>query len=190
MSTPETPTNPKAAAKAAKAYAKASRPWFKKKRYIALIVVGLFVVIGAASGGGGGDDSTTDAGASPTATATQSSAAAKESTGAPKQAKPVAKPTWKTVSDLRGNTNKSGPDFHLNGCDTRLTYDVKGGDMSLVAFYVMESGKKLLEDGGIPVASPSESGRGETVLREDEGDYYIEVMGANADWTAAVQEKC
>lgn len=47
--------NPKAAAKAAKAYAKASRPWFKKKRYIALLIIGLFVVI-AAAGGGGSDD--------------------------------------------------------------------------------------------------------------------------------------
>lgn len=61
-------SNPKAAAKAAKAYAKASRPWFKKKRYIALLVIGLFVIIAAASGGGSDDgpkavDSTASTGA-------------------------------------------------------------------------------------------------------------------------------
>lgn len=48
-------TNPKAAAKAAKAYAKASRPWFKKKRYIALLIIGLLVIISVASGGGSDD---------------------------------------------------------------------------------------------------------------------------------------
>ena len=48
------PENPKAAAKAAKAYAKASRPWFKKKRYILLILIVLGIGISVA--GGGGDD--------------------------------------------------------------------------------------------------------------------------------------
>jgi hypothetical protein len=49
----------KARAKADKAYAKASRPWYKKKRFIvpgALLV--LIVIIAATSGGGGGDNGT------------------------------------------------------------------------------------------------------------------------------------
>jgi hypothetical protein len=56
---PEYPIrNPKAEAKADKAYAKAMRPWYKKKRYmIPLAVVALFAIIGAL--GGGGDDNTT-----------------------------------------------------------------------------------------------------------------------------------
>jgi len=45
--------NPKAAAKAAKAYAKASRPWFKKKRWWVLAAVVVIVVIIAASTSGG-----------------------------------------------------------------------------------------------------------------------------------------
>lgn len=45
--------NPKADAKAAKAYAKASRPWYKKKRYWLLAFVLLIVIISAASGGDG-----------------------------------------------------------------------------------------------------------------------------------------
>lgn len=45
--------NPKAAAKAAKAYAKATRPWFKKKRFIIPIAfVAIMVIIQASSGGG------------------------------------------------------------------------------------------------------------------------------------------
>jgi len=48
--------NPKADAKAAKAYAKATRPWFKKKRW--WLAGAVIVVIGASatSGGGTGDE--------------------------------------------------------------------------------------------------------------------------------------
>lgn len=51
----EPPANPKAAAKAAKAYAKASRKWYQKKRWWALAVVVVIIVIIAASNGGGSD---------------------------------------------------------------------------------------------------------------------------------------
>jgi hypothetical protein len=54
--------NPKAAAKAAKAYAKASRPWYKKKRWIAAIVIGVIIV--AAALGSGGNEGATRSGAS------------------------------------------------------------------------------------------------------------------------------
>lgn len=50
--------NPKADAKAAKAYAKASRPWYKMKRYWLLAFFLLIVVIAAMSGGGGGAEGT------------------------------------------------------------------------------------------------------------------------------------
>lgn len=53
MSTPTfDPTqNPKAQAKAAKAYAKATRPWYKKKRWWLVIVVALAIIAGLAGGG-------------------------------------------------------------------------------------------------------------------------------------------
>ena len=50
--------NPKAAAKAAKAYAQASRPWYRKKRWLLAAVV-VIVVIAATTGGGGGSDGPT-----------------------------------------------------------------------------------------------------------------------------------
>ncbi|MDO5697841.1 MAG: DUF4352 domain-containing protein [Dermatophilus congolensis] len=51
----DSPTNAKAQAKADKAYQKAMRPWFKKKRFvIPLILIALMVIISALSGG---DDS-------------------------------------------------------------------------------------------------------------------------------------
>ncbi|ROR55053.1 putative nucleic acid binding protein [Luteococcus japonicus] len=45
------PMDPKAQAKAAKAYAKATRPWFQKKRFWALGLL-LLLIIGSALGGG------------------------------------------------------------------------------------------------------------------------------------------
>lgn len=48
--------NPKAAAKAAKAYAKASRPWFKKKRFIIPAALVAIIAIGSVASGGGGDE--------------------------------------------------------------------------------------------------------------------------------------
>jgi hypothetical protein len=61
----------KAAAKAAKAYAKAQRPWYKKKRYILSLAGILLVVVAAASSGG-----TTEK--SGTTTPSQSGAAAEK----------------------------------------------------------------------------------------------------------------
>jgi hypothetical protein len=51
---PETPQSTKADRKAAKAYAKALRPWYKKKRWWAAGL--LLIVIIAAAGTGGGSD--------------------------------------------------------------------------------------------------------------------------------------
>jgi hypothetical protein len=162
------------------------KPFYRRPLGILLIVVGvivLFSIVGAIAGGGdsGGGD-----------TASDSSSETKGSKPADtKKSKEAPEPEWKTVAKLSGNTNKAGPDFHLNGCDTRMTYKVQGdASSSLAAFYVMESGTKLLEDGGIPVASPTKPGPGETTIREDEGDYYIEVVAANVDWQTQVQEKC
>ncbi len=47
--------DPKAAAKAAQAYAKATRPWYKKKRWWLLGAIALIVIIVAATSSGGDD---------------------------------------------------------------------------------------------------------------------------------------
>lgn len=47
------PSNPKASAKAAKAYAKATRPWYRKKRWWILAVVVVIIVVASVSSGGG-----------------------------------------------------------------------------------------------------------------------------------------
>lgn len=59
--------DPKAQAKAEKAYRKATRPWYKKKRFILLgLIVLLIILVAATSGGGKKDDtSTTGSGTTP-----------------------------------------------------------------------------------------------------------------------------
>jgi hypothetical protein len=49
---PDFGDDPKATAAAAKAYAKAQRPWYKKKRFMIPLVLLIIAVIAAASGGG------------------------------------------------------------------------------------------------------------------------------------------
>jgi hypothetical protein len=70
----QSPRNPKAEAKAAKAYAKAVRPWYKKKRVILPAgLLALIVVVVAASGGGSGSGNASATSTSSTATSASSS---------------------------------------------------------------------------------------------------------------------
>lgn len=57
---PMTATEAKAQAKAAKAHAKALRPWYRKKRWWVLAVVAVIVVASIASSGGSDDKSNLD----------------------------------------------------------------------------------------------------------------------------------
>lgn len=112
---PGQPENPKAAAKAAKAYAKASRPLYKKKRVLipaALVVLG----IAAAAGGGGDETDTTTASTSVESNEPASDVSAPAAVKVPaatKKAAPVAAaPAIKTTSKelialLEGNALKA-----------------------------------------------------------------------------------
>ena len=75
--------NPKAAAKAAKAYAKANRPAYKKKRFIIPAAIAAIAI--ASSAGGGGSD-----GNDATPTAAEGPAAAAPAAAAPAPAAPAA----------------------------------------------------------------------------------------------------
>lgn len=132
--TPTAPPSPagdykdaKAQAKAAKVYAKAQRPWFKKKRFILpLAFVAIFVMVKAS--GGGDDTTTTDAAAttveSTTPAADGSSASApeaEESTApaekkAPKAVVVTAKKILKEFSD-----NEAAADAKYEGKTIAVT---------------------------------------------------------------------
>lgn len=54
----ESQKDAKARAKADKAYAKASRPWFKKKRFLTLGAIALIAIVNSVGGGDGGSNTT------------------------------------------------------------------------------------------------------------------------------------
>jgi hypothetical protein len=73
------PENAKASAKAARAYAKAQRPWFKKKRFIGLGALVILVAIIAATSSGGSKK--TPSGSQPAATTPATTVAATTAAG-------------------------------------------------------------------------------------------------------------
>lgn len=97
---PATPARDvRARRKADKAYAKASRPWFKRKRYWA--GAALAVVVGAAAVNGGSDPAPTSA---PTGQSATSTAPADTPTAAPK---PITVTADRMLTDLRSNALKA-----------------------------------------------------------------------------------
>ncbi|WP_313407655.1 hypothetical protein [Aeromicrobium sp.] len=182
-------TNPKAAAKAAKAYAKATRPWFKKKRFIIPIALVALAVISPALGG---EDDETAAQESKSDTSAASTPAAQEQKpAADKKKAPAPKPKWKTVAKISGSADKQSDTIKLTGGKVRVVYDFKdtsGMDMIVGAIYVLDEGTDLMEEGGFPEVTVSESGKGETILRKGSGEYYVKVTAANAEYTVTLQE--
>lgn len=158
------------------------------------VILGFFLLCGGCLAVVAGMDTASDESAKDNSSETKKSDksrdGAKPTEEATEEEEPEPEPKWETVATLEGNTAKAGPDFHLNGCETRLKYDIQGSGPIVVGIYVEESGTDLMEDGGFPVAAPTEAGSDVTVLREDEGDYFIEVQAANADWSVQVQERC
>lgn len=75
MTTYATPRDAKAQAKAQKAYLKASRPWFKKKRFWALGAILFLVLISALTGGGDDTNAASSGSASDTNQETTENAA-------------------------------------------------------------------------------------------------------------------
>jgi hypothetical protein len=146
------PRDAKAEAAAAKAYAKAQRPWYKKKRWIFSIgVVLLIIVIAAAGSGGSGDNGSEPSGGTTseqTPTATEETAA-DESTetptlapasGGPTADLPISDGDWR-LDSIRVKDDGLG-DFGGTG---RVTYtgDSPEGGTNLFTVTVFVKGKDV-----------------------------------------------
>jgi hypothetical protein len=117
----------KAAAKAAKAYAKAQRPWYKKKRFIAPAGVVAVIAAIAISTAGGSDASVTPRTEAPAASAARdggsaSAASASASAGVSAAALPIQDGDWR-LDSIR--VDDSLGDF---GGTARITYTGADGD--------------------------------------------------------------
>lgn len=104
MSTPAE-GNKKADRKAAKAYAKATRPWYQKKRFWLLAVVAVFVVAAVAGIGG---EPAPDAPPTPGAT---TSAQQETSEAASPTEKPITVTADKLITDLEANALKASSTY-------------------------------------------------------------------------------
>ena len=98
---PQTPQDAKARAKAEKAYRKAQRPFYKKKRFILPALFLLLIVVIAATAGGG--DKTSTAGS-----ATGSSAGGSASGGTPCAADYADKQPKDVCADANGTVTLQG----------------------------------------------------------------------------------
>ena len=110
----------KARAKADKAFQKASRPWFKKKRFWALGIILIFAVGSALGGGSGSSDTSSDQETSQTETEVAPVAVTAEQLLSELEANALAaKNTWKdqkvTITGTLSNIDASGDYFSLRG---------------------------------------------------------------------------
>ena len=106
--------------------------------------------------------------------------------------KEEAKPKqWTTVYTFEGDGAKKSPSFELTGNEARVKYKYKcpeGAGMGAFIVYVMEAGKDLDKDGGMPeIMTSAEKEESESALQKSAGRYYLSV-NAEGKWTVTIEE--
>ena len=156
--TNEAPKDAKAQAKADKAYKKASRPWFKKKRFWLL---GILVLGGISSAVSGGDSSSTGG----------SSKVVAESPAAEAEAPAVEVTAAKLLSDLEANALAAKTDWDgkkvtitgkLDNIDASGDYFSLTGDSEFSFINV----QVYIDDNLVPTVSAFTKGQSVTVTGE------------------------
>jgi hypothetical protein len=177
------PSNPRAAAKAAKAYAKATRPWYRKKRWWALAVIVVLGIIGAAAGGGGNSDGSGNkpaasdkTGAIDSSGASAKSSPAKGSAPTTKSAPAKKSTAGQVLMKSSGTGQKQTQEFTAAGnWDLAYNYDCSNAKgLELFQMYVYDG------DGGLAgVGANSMEAKGNDVTHQHQGGtFYVEVNTA------------
>lgn len=112
-------------------------------------------------------------------------------TEAPAEEEPAATGEWTEVITMTGSADQQSDTFTLSGGKVRLTYDFQdtsGYGIIVGGIYVVEEGKDIMVDGGIPEVMVTEAGAGETILRKAAGDYYLKATGSGASYTITIEE--
>jgi hypothetical protein len=117
--TNDTPKDDKAQAAADKAYKKASRPWFKKKRFWLIGIIAI-AIISSVAGGGGDDTSGSSESSSESSAATPATKVTAEQLLSELEKNALsAKNTWEdtrvTITGTLDNIDASGNYFSLRG---------------------------------------------------------------------------
>jgi hypothetical protein len=173
---PPSPLNGKAEGKAAKAYAKAMRPWYKKKRWILSLGLILLIVV-ASIAGGGGDTS------QPATDAPEATPQSEEPSPAPAESEPAApEPAQEETSGPTAKLPLTDGDWRLDsvrikddglgdfGGTARITYTggAEGGT-NLFTIAVFKDGQEVAAlQGSADDVSPGDA---ETVQLISMDDY-------------------
>lgn len=139
----------KAQAAADKAYRKASRPWFKKKRFMIPLIILVIAIVSSMANGG---KSTSSATATP-ATEAPAATAATAAAAAPATAETAAKPAPEVVQVEAG----------------QLLADFKGNEAAADAKY---KGKVLQVTGFVNKVDTEFINKDQYIVRVDNGDKY------------------
>lgn len=99
--------------------------------------------------------------------------------------------TWQPVYTFKGNGMKKSPTFELTGIEARLKYKYNsdnGMGMGIFAAYVVDEGKDIMKQGGIPeVMTSAENEESESSIQKSAGRYYLNI-NATGYWTVTVEE--
>lgn len=100
-----------------------------------------------------------------------------------------AKPTqWEKVISVSTAVNKQTETIALYGGEQKLIYETTGGDLTYCSVYLMESWETLDVDGGFSVVSIDGVQKGETILRNPVGAYYLDIKAVNGECKVVLQE--
>lgn len=98
---------------------------------------------------------------------------------------------WTEVYTFKGNGMKKSPTFELTGGEARLKYKYNsdnGMGMGMFAAYVVDEGKDIMKQGGIPeVMTSAENEESESSIQKSAGRYYLNI-NATGNWTVTVEE--
>lgn len=162
---PDAKRDGKAQAAAEKAYRKASRPWFKKKRFILPLVLLVIVIITSISNGGKKDSSAV---VSPSTDASAAAPAAAQAPAAPAQAAAPAKAAAPDV--VKVEAAKLLADFESNEAAADLKY----------------KGKTLQVTGHVAKVDTEFFDKDQYVVRLDNGEKYS-FLNVNCNDISATQ---
>jgi len=98
---------------------------------------------------------------------------------------------WTEVYTFKGNGMKKSPTFELTGGEAKLKYKYESQDgigVGMFAAYVVDEGKDIMKQGGIPeVMTSEEKEESESSIQKSAGRYYL-YINATGKWTVTVEE--
>lgn len=95
---------------------------------------------------------------------------------------------WAKIIEIAANANKQSEGFYLEGGQQRVNYAVSGGDFGMCGIYVLREGRSLMRDGGFPVVIADGGVTDETMMRQNKGDYYLDLQVTNASCAVEIYE--